>query len=94
MPAKKTKTFREARERLDEILDELEQDGGDVDQLASRVKEASELVRFCRDRLSAAKVEVQQVVADLVVEDGGETAVEEDEAEEEADPDEGGSLSF
>ncbi|MED5329952.1 MAG: exodeoxyribonuclease VII small subunit [Planctomycetota bacterium] len=94
MPAKKTKTFREARERLDEILDELEQDGGDVDQLASRVKEASELVRFCRDRLSAAKVEVQQVVADLVVEDGGETAVEEGEAEEEADPDEGGSLSF
>lgn len=94
MPAKKTKTFREARERLDEILDELEQDGGDVDQLASRVKEASELVRFCRDRLSAAKVEVQQVVADLVVEDGGETAVEEDEAEGEADPDEGGSLSF
>jgi exodeoxyribonuclease VII small subunit len=62
---KKEPTFAEARARLDEILDEVEGDSGDVDQLAAKVREASELIRLCRDRLSAARAEVSRVVADL-----------------------------
>ena len=62
---KKDLTFGEARARLDEILAEVENEGGDVDQLAARVREAAELIRFCRDRLSAARAQVTQVVAEL-----------------------------
>lgn len=68
MAARKPKTpasFSEARERLDGILQELEEDAHDVDKLAARIREASELLRFCRERLSAARQEVQQVVAEL-----------------------------
>jgi exodeoxyribonuclease VII small subunit len=74
MPAKKaaqsTKkpTFAEARTRLDEILEALERDADDVDQLAARIKEASELIRHCRERLSSARHEVRDVVAELAAE--------------------------
>jgi exodeoxyribonuclease VII small subunit len=81
---KKEPSFAEARARLDEILDEVESDTGDVDQLAARVKEASELIRFCRDRLADARLQVTQVVAEL-------SAVEESVARQTAadDDDEG-----
>jgi exodeoxyribonuclease VII small subunit len=81
---KKEPTFAEARARLDEILDEVESDGGDVDQLAAKVREASELIRFCRDRLSAARAEVSRVVADLA-------AVEQSVASEDAQSSEDGA---
>jgi exodeoxyribonuclease VII small subunit len=78
---KKTQTFGAARRRLDEILDELEQDAGDVDQLGERVKEASELIRFCRERLAAARREVTEVVAALAQSADGEGAAEAEKAE-------------
>jgi exodeoxyribonuclease VII small subunit len=66
MPRKtKEPTFAEARERLDTILEELERDSADVDMLAARIREASELIRFCRERLATTRQEVQKVVAEL-----------------------------
>ena len=66
MPARKApKTFAEARDRLDEILEALEREADDVDQLAARIQEASGLLRFCQDRLAKARQEVKEVVADL-----------------------------
>jgi len=50
---------------LDTILRELEDDDVDVDVLTARVRRASELVKLCRDRISATKIEVAQIVADL-----------------------------
>lgn len=73
-------TFAEARARLDELLDEVESDAGDVDQLAAKVREASLLIRLCRDRLSAARAEVSRVVADLA-------AVEQSVAQADEAPD-------
>jgi len=55
---------------LDEILAAIERDEVDVDVLSEKVARAVELVRFCRERLAAAEVEVERVVADL---DGGST---------------------
>lgn len=89
MSARKTKderSFGEARARLDEILDELEGDAGDVDRLAARVKEASELIRFCRERLSAARHEVTEVVAELARQTD-EVAAEDEGPEGDSDED-------
>lgn len=61
-------SFAAARERLDEILAELERDTTDVDQLTGRIKEASALIRFCRERLAATRQDVQTVVAELAAE--------------------------
>lgn len=53
---------------LDEILAAIERDEVDVDVLSKKVARAVTLVQFCRERLAAAEVEVERVVADL---DGG-----------------------
>jgi exodeoxyribonuclease VII small subunit len=50
---------------LEGILAEIEDDAVDVDVLATRVKRAAELLRICRDRITAAKVEVTQIVTEL-----------------------------
>ena len=54
-----------AVDELEGILAELEDDRLDVDQLAERVARAAELIRLCRERIRATRVEVEQIVADL-----------------------------
>lgn len=57
--------YAEALAELDEILAELEDEALDVDLLSERVERASELIRFCRDRITSARTQVHQIVADL-----------------------------
>jgi len=57
--------YADALAELESILAEIEDDAVDVDVLAARVKRAAELLRVCRSRISAAKVEVSQIVAEL-----------------------------
>lgn len=53
--------YEEAVTELEEILDELSDDDIDVDHLAERVKRATELVKICRDRIAAARLEVKEI---------------------------------
>lgn len=57
--------YAEALAELQEILRDLETEMPDVDQLADRVARASTLIGLCRDRISAARFDVERVVADL-----------------------------
>ena len=57
--------YSSALDELDQILDELEDENLDVDVLAHRVERASVLIRFCRTRITSAKMQVEQIVADL-----------------------------
>ena len=57
--------YAAALSELESILAEIEDDAVDVDVLATKVKRAAELLRLCRDRITAAKVEVTQIVAEL-----------------------------
>ena len=57
--------YGDALAELERILDEIEDDAVDVDVLATRVRRAAELLRVCRDRITAARIEVTQIVADL-----------------------------
>ena len=64
MPRKKeesTPGYEEAVTELEEILSELSDDDIDVDHLAERVKRATELVKICRDRIAAARLEVKDI---------------------------------
>ncbi len=58
-------SYSTAVSELDEILAELEDDSLDVDILGDRVKRASELISFCRERITSAQTQVEQIVADL-----------------------------
>jgi len=58
-------SYQTAVTELDEILAELEDEALDVDILGDRVARASELISFCRERITSAQTQVEQIVADL-----------------------------
>jgi exodeoxyribonuclease VII small subunit len=60
--------YAEAMQELEAILIEIEDDQVDVDVLAVKVARAAELIRLCRERIGATRMQVEQVVADLAVE--------------------------
>ena len=57
--------YAEAVAELDRILAELEDPAIDVDGLAERVRRAAELIELCRERITRARMDVEQVVAAL-----------------------------
>ena len=52
-------TYTQAMQRLEAILAQLEEGSSNVDTLADLVKEAAELVKFCRAKLRKTEDEVQ-----------------------------------
>ncbi len=52
-------TYTQAMQRLEAILAQLEEGSSNVDTLADLVKEATELVKFCRAKLRKTEDEVQ-----------------------------------
>ena len=54
--------YADAVAELDRILDQLDDDGIDIDVLSELVERAAHLITICRGRISAA----QQRVADIV----------------------------
>ncbi len=65
-----------AMTELEKILDDLEDDDLDIDVLATKVERASTLIQLCRDRIGAARIQVERVVASLdeVADEPGETS--------------------
>lgn len=62
--------YAEAVNELEAILEGLERDDVDVDRLAAQVARAGVLIRYCRDRITAARSAVDHAVADLADEPG------------------------
>jgi exodeoxyribonuclease VII small subunit len=62
--------YVDAVDELEAILTELEGDEVDIDVLGARVRRAAALIRLCRDRVATARMEVEQVVADLDLDPG------------------------
>jgi len=59
--------YAEALAELESILAGLERADVDVDVLATQVRRAAELITFCRDRIGNARLQIEQVVAELGV---------------------------
>ncbi|MGI9052027.1 MAG: exodeoxyribonuclease VII small subunit [Ilumatobacteraceae bacterium] len=57
--------YAQALDELDTILRELEGSDVDVDRLADRVARATELIALCRSRIQAARLRIDEVIADL-----------------------------
>ncbi|MFM8867873.1 MAG: exodeoxyribonuclease VII small subunit [Ilumatobacteraceae bacterium] len=60
---KKEIGYAEALVELAEILEGLEEEDVDVDTLAEQVQRAAELIELCRERIGAAKLRIEEVVA-------------------------------
>lgn len=57
--------YAKALGELERILTELEASDVDVDKLADRVTRATELIALCRQRIGAARLRIDEVIADL-----------------------------
>ena len=60
-------TYTQAMQRLEAILAQLEEGSASVDTLSELVKEAAELVAYCREKLRTTEEEVQKAFEGLKV---------------------------
>ncbi len=58
-------TYTQAMQRLETILAQLEEGTASVDTLSELVKEAADLVKFCREKLRNTEDEVQKAFEGL-----------------------------
>jgi exodeoxyribonuclease VII small subunit len=64
--------YTAAIDELDAILRELEGSDVDIDRLADRVARAAELIALCREKISNARIRIDEVTADLDALDTGD----------------------
>lgn len=63
--APKERPYTEAVARLDEILALIEEGDVDIDALSGLVAEAAELVTLCRQKITAAEMQVKEITERL-----------------------------
>ena len=72
-------SYGQAAERLEEILEKIEEGQVDIDELSGLVEEAAGLVTLCRKKIHAAEVQVKTITEQLERE-APEPAADESEA--------------
>ncbi len=58
-------SYQKAIEELESILQFLEQNEADVDQMTQKLKRATELIGFCREKLHKTDLELQAIFKEL-----------------------------
>lgn len=56
-------SYKAALERLENIVKQLQSDQCDIDTMVAQTREASALIKLCRERLTATEAELQTVLA-------------------------------
>ena len=57
--AAKKETYSQAMERLEKIVRQIDNNELDIDILSEKIKEANEIIAFCKDKLTKADREVE-----------------------------------
>lgn len=55
--------YEAAVEELQQIVDQMENDELDIDQLATKLKRAQQLIKLCRAKLTKADEEIKKLLA-------------------------------
>lgn len=54
--------YEEAVRKLEEIVEQMENNELDIDSLSDKLKEAQELVKSCRDKLTKTDEEIKKLL--------------------------------
>ena len=54
--------YEDAVKRLEEIVKKMENDELDIDQMAQQLKEAQQLIKLCKDRLTKVDADIKAVM--------------------------------
>ena len=65
--AKKTESYQEAVGKLRQMVNEIENGDLDVDLLSEKVREATRLIKLCKEKLYKVDEEVKKVLEELDV---------------------------
>jgi exodeoxyribonuclease VII small subunit len=66
---KKDLSYNNALIELEKLIQEIESKQLDVDNLSTKVKRASELIRFCKDKLKKTEEEVENLLDEIDTEE-------------------------
>ncbi len=58
-------SYNESVERLESIVEKIENGEMDVDQLASQVEEAAKLIKACKEKLFTTNATIEKMLKDL-----------------------------
>ncbi len=61
-------TYEQAMNKLEQIVSQVESSELDIDQLSAKLKEAKELIAFCKKRLYQVDEEVKKLLEEDKVE--------------------------
>lgn len=62
MAVAKKETYSEAMKRLENIVALIESNELDIDELGNQLKEAQKLIKYCREKLYKADVEIKKML--------------------------------
>ena len=62
---KKIETYTEAFDELQQLVQEMENGEISVDELAIKVKRATELIAFCKQKLTSTEQDVEAILKEL-----------------------------
>lgn len=62
--AKKSLTYEQAMQRLEEIVQGFEQNTLELDQLTAQLAEAQELIKICNNKLQQVETDVKKLLND------------------------------
>ena len=60
--AAKKETYTEAMKRLEAIVARIESNELDIDELGDNLKESQKLIKYCREKLYKADVEIKKML--------------------------------
>ena len=59
---KKEITYEGAVRKLEDIVSKIENDELDIDMMVNQLKEAKELIKYCKDKLTKTDEEIKQIL--------------------------------
>lgn len=63
--AKEKLTYETAMARLEELVRQVENNEQGIDKLAAQLKEAQQLIAFCKERLYATDEEIKKILQNV-----------------------------
>jgi len=58
-------TYQQAIDELTYLVEELENENIPIDDLAAKVKRASDLIQYCQSKLTHTNTEVKKIISNL-----------------------------
>ncbi len=65
MAKKNNKTYKEALEEINQIIEKIENEELDVDQLSENVKDVQILLKICKDKLTETEKEIEKIIENI-----------------------------